>query len=197
MGKTKTNMASNATTNLRQLNKQQTALSKVISADGNENPFQNGSLELNHENYTAYVFMLLFKAHYLPWLKSCYGVSYKEEFKNRLNHFNQSLASAIDDFYFYKGSIEKMAKMNAFHLRRKLKISLEKEMHSSGNDNMLRNATKFLRVFVRTTSFASDGQESSFQDCVRIQLDGSSSSSLDIPVSTTCPVFLKFSDILI
>lgn len=174
-------------------NKTVTSNVNVVDSTFNEYPFQNGKLALNHENYTAYVFMLLFDAHYLPWLKNCYGLTYKAEFDNRLGHFNQSVQTAIDDFYYYKDSIKELAKKNAFYLQRKLKISLEEVESSSGKGKKLKNVTQPLDVFVRTTSIGPDGQEITFRNTLTIQLNENDNNSfIEIPVS----VLLFFSPII-
>lgn len=166
---------------------QQTMLSKVISNEailsGLTASYGVDTLPLNHENYTAYVFSVLFNAHYLPWLKNCYSETLRVEFSSRLEHFNLSLQSAINDFRYYKRPIGEMAKKHAFTLQRKLKITIEDvTRHSDGSKHRIDG--KCLRVLIRSTNSASGGGlETVFHYPLRIPLQSGSSEFLDIPVS--------------
>ena len=129
--------------NRRQQNRQTTYLNSLPQHD-------LSMLELKPENYTAYVFLLLFDAYYQPWLKDCNADKFVTDFKSRVEQLVQSLESAFPQFPRFKNRIMSLAQRNCFNIRRKLKITIENVHTVSGNISKHKIRNKYLQVRIFT-----------------------------------------------
>lgn len=155
--------------------------SKKSSAISSLNAVNGNQLELCHANYTAYICLQIFDAHYLPWLKECYGPDYLINFGARLDHLSKALGTCFPKYGNFKRRITVMAKRNAFNLLRKLKVTVEEVRQCSDGANC-HLKSQCLRVRI-TTKNTVDGEVSTYLTSLPIQVYSNFSMFLDFPVN--------------
>lgn len=162
------------------------ALSGVVPRfASNKNMSKHGDrLELDPENYTAYVLLQLFDALYQPWLKECNAAKFASDFNSRLDHLNQSLESAFPHYVRLKGRVVPMARRHCFSILRKLKVAVD-DVRSTVDNSKQKITGKCLRVRILTKKGPNGMEEAFYHSNSPILLHSSFSMYLDIPVRAT------------
>lgn len=147
--------------------------------------------ELTEEEYSLYILITLFDAHYLPWLKECYTSQYENSFADRYANLISNMEMASPALNCRKSLIQDIAKNNCFRFQRKLQLTIDcvtvqifpSSLESDANVVYSVNRTIMIRFQTKDVNEKNSDNSVVFYNCSKvIQIEENFMIFLEIPV---------------